>query len=206
MEKNPYTEKPVISRKGDEITPRRPKRTADYYLLWLLVLILLAFNLALGWYLVDARQQVLAYREVFSTRLVQAGTILENIKSGSIEYNASIDQVIPISVNIPLDYVVQVPINMVVPIDTTISIPLLGETGPTIDVPVSMEVPISTTVRVPINMSVPINADMPIKMDVPVSIKMSDTFLAGRLDETQVLLAQLTLDLGDLFKLLFKAP
>jgi hypothetical protein len=194
------------TRQAGRKSQSRFKRGFDYYLLWVIVILLLGFNLTLGWFLLAARQQVETYRQTFQSRLVQAGTILENIKGGSIEYVASIDENIPISINVPLDYEVSVPINMVVPINTTVSIPLLGAGGPTVDVPISTSVPVNTTVKVPVKMTIPFNTNMPIKMDVPVSIKISDTFLAANLDEAQVLLAQLSLDLDGLLQGSGKIP
>jgi hypothetical protein len=185
-----------IVRQKDNGNQSRVKRTPDYYLLWGLVLILLAFNLILALFLLSVRMQLETYRQTFGTRLVQAGTILENIKGGRIDYVANIDQTIPIDVEVPLDYQVNVPVSMVIPINTTVSIPILGPGSPTIDVPISTNVPINTTITVPINMSVPIKTNMPIKMAIPVSINISDTFLVNILDQAQVLMAQLNLDLG----------
>jgi hypothetical protein len=185
-----------IVRLKDKGSQSRGIRTPDYYILWGLVLLLLAFNLTLAWFLLSARQQLNTYRQTFGTRLVQAGTVLENIKSGSIDYVANIDESVSIDVEVPLDYQVTVPINMIVPINTTVSIPILGPGSPTIDVPISTNVPINTTITVPIKMTFPVKTDMPIKMAIPVSIKIADTFLVNILDQAQVLLAQLNIDLG----------
>jgi hypothetical protein len=190
----------------DKQNLNRSPRPRAYSLLWVLVIILLAFNLVLAWSLLSARRQVDAYRQTFDSRLVQAGTIVENIKGASIDYVAHIDQTIPISVQVPLDYKIAVPVNMVVPINTTVSIPLLGGAGPSIDVPISMNVPVNTTITVPIKMTIPVDASMPITMDVPVSIKVSDTFLADNLDQAGNLLAQLNLDLGGFLGGFLKIP
>jgi hypothetical protein len=181
----------------------RFKRTPDYYVLWGFVVLLLIFNLALVWYLFAEHQQVVmalqeveTYRQKFETRLGQAGTMLANIKGGTLEYVASIDQTIPFSATIPLDYEVEVPVNMTIPINTSISVPIPGIQGASITVPISANIPVNTTIKVPINMSIPVDTSVPIKLDIPVSIKISDTFLAASLDEMQALLDQLSLDLG----------
>ncbi len=190
-----------------EPTPGRFKRTPDYYILWGFVVLLLVFNLTMVWFLFVARQRVTValqdvetYRQKLEARLSQAGTMLANIKGGTLEYTASIDQTIPFSATIPLDYEVDVPVNMTIPINTSISVPIQvpipGIASFSITVPISANIPVNTTITVPINMSIPVDTSMPIKLDIPVSIKISDTFLAVSLDEMQALLNQLALDLG----------
>jgi hypothetical protein len=190
-----------------ESTPGRFKRPPDYYVLWVFVVLLLAFNLALLWFLFIARQRVTValqevetYRQTIETRLGQAGTVLANLKSGTLEYTASIDQTIPFSATIPLDYEMEVPVNMTIPINTSVTVPIQvpipGVDSFSITIPISANIPVNTTFKVPVNMSVLVDTSVPIKLDIPVSIKISDTFLAASLDEIQALLDQLSLDLG----------
>jgi hypothetical protein len=206
MEENTFTE----SRKKIHLNAKQNgslfRRGPDYYVLWVMVLLLLAFNLFLAWSLLAARQQIETFRQNFEAHLGQVGTIFDGIKGGTFEYVANIDQTIPFSVNVPVDYEVEVPIKMVIPINTTVSVPLLGSGGPTVDVPISTTVPINTTVKVPIKMNIPFSTEIPIKMSVPISIKVSDTFLATALDETKALLDQMTLDFGGFLQDFLKLP
>jgi hypothetical protein len=200
-----------------ESAPLRFKRTPDYYLLWGFVVLLLAFNLVLIWYLYTTHQQVVTalqevetYRQKLVTQLSQAGTVLASIKGGTLEYTANIDQTIPFSATIPINSEVEVPFSMTIPINTSISVPIQvpipGVKNFSITVPVSADIPVNTTIKVPVNMSVPVNTSVPIKLAIPVSIKIADTFLAASLDQMQTLLNQLSLDLAGLSPDSLKIP
>jgi len=167
------------------------KRPLDNYLLWLVTLISLALNVIIIVSLLNARRQA-------ATAFTQAAATVASLKSGVIAYNVSINDEIPVAMDVPVKFTVTIPISKTIPIDTTVKVPIeLPIVGKRIiDVPISTKIPISFTVDVPINETLPINATVPVNLDVPIKIKIADTLLAGTLDDVEKILLELAEDMG----------
>lgn len=154
------------------------RRTLDYWLLWLLVLILLAFNA----YLV--RMLLVAKAEVDRIRVEAAGQVLDvaeqvaALRTTVIRYDVVINEDIPINMAVPIDMTVPIDIEEDIFIDTTVTTRLLGVP---VDVPIAATVPVAVNTEVPINETITINETIPIAVDVPIEIDILQTPLAEML-------------------------
>ncbi len=158
-----------------------------YYVVWIVAALSLALNgLTIATLLVVRYQAGVAFGRV--------ALLVDDAKRGGIEYTVKIDEIIPISAEIPVQFTVQVPVSQTIPVRTTLRVPvkdpLLGIITFPITVPISMTVPISFTVDVPIDYMVQFDKDVPVKFDVPISIKLADTPLGLALDQLELVLLQ----------------
>jgi hypothetical protein len=167
------------------------KRSLVYYLLWLVTLISLTLNVIIIVSLLNVRRQA-------ATAFTQAAATVASLKSGVIAYNVSINDEIPVAMDVPVKFTVTIPISKTIPINTTVEVPIefpiVGKR--IITVPISAKIPISLTVDVPINETLPINATVPVNLDVPIKIKIADTLLAGTLDDVETILLGLATNMG----------
>lgn len=166
------------------------KRPIDYYLLWVLLLASIGFNV----YMVIATIQ--AQRKA-AAAFHDAAQIIEQFKSATFSYTVYIDEEIPVAAEVPVKFTVQVPISHTIPINTIVSVPLRTILGTfPISVPISTKVPISLTVDVPIDQVVDFKTNVPVKFDVPINIDIAETPLGAGLDEVRDILLQLATDMG----------
>ncbi|MBI4086191.1 MAG: hypothetical protein HY433_03065 [Candidatus Liptonbacteria bacterium] len=143
-----------------------------YRLLWGIVLILAAINVALIVILFRFKNQV-------ADSAMQAANILRQAQALSSD--------ITLATDIMIDDKFNIPIKTVIPIKTTVNIPvaipIIGQT-------VILKVPIDTTV--PIDIAV----NIPVKKSVPLNVKISNMPFNGILNQFQDWLAALAIRFG----------
>jgi len=133
------------------------------------------------------REQLVELEPQISAGVEEAITGLRSFGESTIEFEVSIDEVIPVETEVVIDRVVQVPIRTTIPIDqsfdTTIRIDTpLGRVPLDVTVPVDVDVPVDLVVDVPIKETVPISDEFPVQLDVPIAIDVSETELASLTD------------------------
>lgn len=172
----------------------RWKRPIDYYLLWVAVIGLVAYNYYLTNTLLEARRQVtLQVAEAAFT----AAQSLDGMANAAIDYPVEIREAIPVSVTIHYSDTVVVPISYTLPVNTNVSIPLRTPLGTfPLNVPIALNVPIRLTPTVPLNLAVPVSMTIPIAIDVPIHVDLSTTPLGEGLLEAQAYLYQAASDLS----------
>ena len=163
-------------------------RPLDYWLLWLVVVGLMALNLYLARTLLDARSRALALVNTVTEQALQA---VSDFQAASFTYTVEVDQTIPLTLNVPIDQVLPVPVQTSIPISTVVTLSLETPLGRfPINVPIVTTVPISLTAQVPIRFTVPVSEAIPIQLSVPIQIKIADTALMNLLEELKVSLGQ----------------
>lgn len=152
-----------------------PKRTWDYWALWVVALISLALNGFVIQALLNARRQA-------ADGAAQAVTALGRLRESSINYTVHIDESIPVSLNVPFNTTVAVPISTTIPINTEVTAEINTFLGPIpVTVPIHTSVPVNLRTEVPVNVTVPISTSVPVKFDVPVVLDLADTKLGEAL-------------------------
>jgi hypothetical protein len=157
-------------------------------LAWLVVLSLVVGGLLLG---------LLRTRAAARALLNQAADELAALADSQIRYTLTVDRVMTVETEIPVDHEVVVPIEMeidqvfpvettilfkeefVVPIDEVLSIdqtfnvpfevPLTGKT-------VAVPIPIQADIPIQFDVSIPIDNEMDLDADIPVQLPISDEF------------------------------
>ena len=162
--------------------------------LFVLVLVSLGLNVYLISQLLQFQQQTHTLarelRPVLVDTLGNTVSDLEEIKNSTVEFDVNIDNDFPVDLEIPINESIDIPINTVVPIkqeiNTTVMMSLFEgglEVPVDVTVPVDVEVPIDTVVAIDVKQSIPISTTVPIKADVPIEIVVSETDLAGYIDQ-----------------------
>jgi len=172
----------------------RWKRPIDYYLLWVAVIGLVAFNAYLVNTLLEARRQVTS--DVAQAAFTAAES-LDGMANMAIDYPVEIREAIPISMTIRYSDTVVVPISYTLPVNTNVSIPLRTPLGTfPINVPIALNVPIRLTPTVPLNLAVPVSLTVPIAIDVPIHVDLSTTPLGEGILNAQTYLYDIATDLS----------
>lgn len=167
------------------------RRSLSNVILWLLVLILLAFNVALLFALNRAR--LLAIRG-----LTRSEAVLADFSNEVINYQIEVNETIPVSADIPFRRTVEVPIKTNVPIDTVFNVPLATPLGVIeLDVPLKTEIPIDLVVPVTLSETVTIETEVPLALDVPITIDVAQTPIRGYLQEAEEMVSGLRAQLED---------
>jgi hypothetical protein len=165
-------------------------RPIDYWVLWMVAGLSLAINLWL------VRTVIVARRQAAQAATTAAQT-LSNLRGSAIDYTFHVQDLVPISVTVPVSTSVRVPISVTLPISTNVTVALrtpLGEIPLTF--PVRTSVPVNLQPEVPIRASVPISISVPISLDVPVHLDLASTTLADSLDAAKRYLDDLATQLG----------
>jgi len=165
-------------------------RPLDYWLLWLVALVSLLFNLAFVIILFSVRRQVGAGAQ-------QAAAAIGDLRQATITYTVHIDQEMPIAISVPINTTVNAPLDLNVPIKTEATVPLNTPFGSfPVTFPVEVTVPVHFTPTIPINLNVPISTKIPVNLEVPIQIPLSETVLSTALEPVQKYLDQLAASLG----------
>ena len=168
------------------------KRHWHYYILWGIVVASLGLNVYTVYTIIITRRQA-------ALAFGQAAAIVHKFKTGSIDYVVKLDNQVPVQFDVPINFTVVVPISQTIPFKTTINttVKVLGLPIP-ISVPISTNVPISLTVEVPIDYNLQLDNSVPVNFEVPLSINIADTPFAKNLDEVEMVLLNFAEDMGGL--------
>ena len=157
-------------------------RPWDYWVLWVVVLLLVGFNGALGLALVQARAQA-------AEGLAQAAKAVGQLRQSTISYTVTIDQRLPVSITVPFRTIITVPVSATLPINTEVTIPLNTPFGQfPVTLPIRASIPVNLETQVPIVLSVPISASVPVKLTVPIDLSLAQTDLGAGLLTMQMAL------------------
>jgi outer membrane murein-binding lipoprotein Lpp len=156
--------------------------------------------------------QITAFQEqlgglgpTIDSALSEAVAGIDTFRTSTIQFDVTIDEVVPINAEVVLDRTLDVPIKTTLPIDetfdTTITIngPFGVDIPLDITVPIKLDLPIDLDVAIPVNETIPVNTEIPVKLDVPISIDISQTELAALAEALQAGLEsfrQMAADLG----------
>lgn len=156
--------------------------------------------------------QITAFQEqlgdlgpTIDSALGEAVAGIDSFRNSTIQFDVTIDEVVPIDAEVVLDRTLEVPINTTLPIDetfdTTITVngPFGIDIPLDITVPIKLDLPIDLEVSIPVNETIPINTQIPVSLDVPISIDISETELAALAEALQAGLEsfrQVAADLG----------
>lgn len=150
-------------------------RHGSVRILWVLVVILVIFNLALLYGLNLARL-------IAIETLSGAETMLDRLAGETIIYNIALNQPVPMKADIPFNQTVEIPVNTTVPIDQQVRLPFVTAAGETtIDIPLRTSVPINTVIPVDFNETISVDTVVHLNTTVPVEIEIARTGLAGYL-------------------------
>jgi hypothetical protein len=182
---------PVIeNQKLIEEKPLLSTRPWDYWLLWFVALGSLALNVWLINTLLGVRRQT---GEVAAA----AAQGISTLRAETISYTFTINESVPININVPINETVRIPINTTLPIDTEVTIPLNTPFGQfPITVPIDTTIPVKLETNVPISLTIPIAARVPVVLDVPIQIAIAKTPLEASLAQAQAYLEKLAGQLG----------
>jgi hypothetical protein len=177
---------------------------ATLVLLFILVLLSLGLNGFLLWQWLNFQRQVVGLAQTTRDMLSQTIVELDTFQDSTIQFEFQVNERIPIQAEIPFSQTLQVPIQTTIPItqkiDTTVNvdIPELGVTLPLdVTVPLDMQVPVDLNVPISVDQTVPISTTIPVSLNVPISIKISETELAGYVEQLRVALGSIEKALSD---------
>jgi hypothetical protein len=166
------------------------RRTLDYYLLWVVVIISVALNVYIISVLREARRQV-------GIAAGNASVGVAQLADGSIDYNVEIHETLPVSMSIGYEDEITVPISVTLPISTEVEVPLRTPLGVfPIRVPVITSFPVRLNPVVPISVELPISTTVPVDVEFPIHVAIRDTAFGASLDDAQRYLENLARDLG----------
>lgn len=166
------------------------RRTLDYYLLWVVVIISVALNVYIISVLREARRQV-------GIAAGNASVGVAQLAGGSIDYNVEIRETLPVSMSIGYEDEITVPISVTLPISTEVEVPLRTPLGVfPIRVPVITSFPVRLNPVVPISVELPISTTVPVDVEFPIHVAIRDTAFGAALDDAQRYLEDLARDLG----------
>lgn len=141
-------------------------RSPDYYILWLLVISLIAGNIWLGVKLGQTKHEI-------TQALDQTSHALTEIGESKLPFSININEEVRFDAKINLKDGLKVPVKTVVPIDTVVdvpvSLPLVGAT--TIRVPIKTNVPITVDLDLIIDDDIPVDGTTNLSLAIPVSVK-----------------------------------
>lgn len=166
------------------------KRTLDYYLLCIAVIISLGLNVYILNVLREARRQV-------GVAAGHASVGVAELAAGSIDYTVEINESLPVSMTVGYEDQITVPISVTLPISTEVSVPLRTPLGTfPINVPVITSFPVRLNPVIPISVELPISTTVPINVSFPIHVEIGDTPFGASLDGVQLYLESLARDLG----------
>jgi hypothetical protein len=127
--------------------------------------------------------RLLNVRNTLREEVDRLASSVESAKQSQISYDLSINQQVPIDIDVPIQRSLEVPINTEVRINQTLNVPVSTALG-SFDIPVPLDttIPVSTTVPIEFDQTVNISTTVPIQLDVPVKIDLGAEQIAGYLD------------------------
>ncbi len=166
------------------------KRTLDYYLLCIAVIVSLGLNVYILSVLREARRQV-------GVAAGNASVGVAQLADGAIDYNVEIHETLPVSMTVGYEDEITVPISVTLPISTEVEVPLRTPLGPfPIVVPVITSFPVRLNPVIPISIELPISTTVPVDVEFPIHVEIRDTAFGASLDGAQVYLENLARELG----------
>ena len=166
------------------------KRTLDYYLLYIAVIISLGLNFYILSVLAEARRQL-------GVAAANASVAVGELADGSIDYLVEIHETLPVSMTMGYEDEITVPISVTLPISTEVEVPLRTPLGTfPIVVPVITSFPVRLNPVIPISVELPISTTVPVDVEFPIHVELRDTPFGAGLDDAQVYLESLARDLG----------
>ncbi len=159
---------------------------------------ILVFHLDTRRRLDDLEEAVTPIAVSFAALQGVAGPVVDDVAAGLAEFRTStlsfevtVDETLPVDVEIPFRRTLQIPIEEVISIDeefeTTVTIqgPFGVDIPLDVRIPVQIDVPLSLTVPIEIDETVPIQAEVPIRLDVPVEVSIAGTELADLIERLE---------------------
>jgi hypothetical protein len=166
------------------------KRSLDYYVLVIAVIVSLGLNVYILSVLREARRQV-------GVAASNAAIGVGQLADGSIDYDVEIHESLPVSMTIGYEDEIAVPISVTLPISTEVSVPLRTPLGTfPIVVPVITSFPVRLNPVIPISVELPISTTVPVDVAFPIHVEIRDTAFGATLDGAQLYLETLARDLG----------
>ncbi len=99
---------------------------------------------------------------------------LEIVSAKSIEMEVQVDQLLPLTIIVPINELISLPIDLVFPLDTvvntTINFPVVGPQQ--VSVPIRANIPINTVVTIPVKMDLPISTEYHLQAVIPVKLSL----------------------------------
>ncbi|HEX5691046.1 MAG TPA: hypothetical protein VFX76_13625 [Roseiflexaceae bacterium] len=137
--------------------------------------------------------QLFRVRNTLRNEIDELAAGIANARNQQIRYDISIDQNIPINLDVPIQRQMTIPIQTEVRIQQQISVPVDTVIAGTINIPIPIDttVPVSTTVPINFDQSVNISTTVPLKMTVPVQIDLNSSQISGYLDKVYQALIEL---------------
>jgi hypothetical protein len=154
----------------------------------MMALLILSLGLHI-WTLVSINQARTLARQQVSALTDQVRTARNEVVAADVH----IQQSLPIDLSVPLQKELSVPIDTSVRIDHEVDVTVGGVNVP---IPLKLDVPVQASVPVEINEQVEISTTVDLDMNLPVSVPVSDTVMAGYLDELYRVLIDLEDELG----------
>jgi hypothetical protein len=139
------------------------KRSLDYYLLCIAVILSLSLNVYILSVLREARRQV-------GVAAGNASVSVGQLADGAIDYTVQIDEVLPVSMTVGYADEITVPISVTLPISTEVEVPLRTPLGT-----FPIVVPVITSFPVRLNPVIPISIELPISTTIPVRWRSTST-------------------------------
>ena len=131
-------------------------------------------------------------RNTLRDQIDQLATSINEAKSSQLSYTVTIDQQVPINVDVPIQRSFSVPIDTEVRIQQTVEVPVETVLGSyTIPVPIDATIPVSTTVPIQFDQTLNIDTSVPIKLDVPIQIDLGSEQVSPVLDRLREKLIEL---------------
>ena len=131
------------------------------------------------------RDELVSLGPSVSSGLDEAIVGLQSFSTSTLEFEVSIDEVLPVAAELEIDREIVIPINTTIPITETIetTIEVQGPLGIAVPVdvvvPIEIEVPVILDLTFAIKETLPVSAEVPVRLNVPVAIAIADTDLAA---------------------------
>lgn len=161
-----------------------------YLLLWLLAVTSLLMNVVM-------MRQLLLARQAARSAVSEVLTVLDNLQGTSLNYEVTVDQILQIETDLPVDETIPVVIDQNLPIDTTVQATVnagpLGQIP--LNVPIVANVPVYIEQDLHIDQPFAVSMAVPVNFTIPIDIELADTPFSATIDEVKARLEQTQADL-----------
>jgi hypothetical protein len=164
---------------------RRRLRPLEIVMLALLTLSLLVHALTLS--------ELFRVRGALHSQIDQLAAGVAAAKSQQVRYDLSIDQQVPIDLDVPISRSLTIPIRTEVRIQQQVNLPIDTGVAGQIDIPIPIDatIPVSTSVPIDFDQTVNISTTVPLRLNVPIQVDLGAPQIAGYLDRLHDALLQL---------------
>jgi hypothetical protein len=154
------------------------------WLLWAMVIISLAINIAMI-------SSLLRIREAAAGALAQTEGQLRQLVGEEFVYTVPLKQAVPVHAAIPFRRDLQVPIKTTIPISQTLSLSIKTPLGMLpITTPLNVNVPVDLKFTVPVSETIDIDTTVELQTTIPVTISLQSTpfgkYLANAADQLKL--------------------